>query len=54
MVSNPGSPIGVDQARVTQDPSLAVTQNQNFGSALGRPDRVLQGRLVRLTAQIDF
>jgi len=120
MVSNPGSPIGVDQARVTQDPSLAtfwavpaslfpggrtqavtirldtpgsqylerwnqvdvnvrrvfragklqvepgldvynllnsnvvITQNQNFGSALGRPDRVLQGRLVRLTAQIDF
>ena len=120
IVSNPGSPIGVDQARVTQDPSLAtfwsvpanlfpggrtqavtvrldtpgsqylerwnqvdvnvrkvftvgklqvepgvdvynllnsnvvITQNQSFGSSLGRPERVLQGRLVRLTAQIDF
>jgi hypothetical protein len=34
--------------------NVVITQNQNFGSALGRPDRVLQGRLVRLTAQIDF
>jgi len=34
--------------------NVAITQHQNFGSALGRPERVLQGRLVRVTAQIDF
>ena len=34
--------------------NVVITQNQNFGSALGRPERVLQGRLVRVTAQIDF
>jgi len=33
---------------------VVITQNQSFGSSLGRPERVLQGRLVRLTAQIDF
>ena len=31
-----------------------LTENQKFGSSLGPPLRVLQGRLMRLTAQIDF
>ena len=31
-----------------------LTENQNFGSSLGRPLKVLQGRLMRLTAQISF
>jgi len=31
-----------------------LTENQQFGSALGTPMRILQGRLMRLTTQIDF
>ena len=31
-----------------------LTENQNYGSSLGRPQKVLQGRLMRLTAQISF
>ena len=31
-----------------------LTENQNFGSSLGRPLKVLQGRLMRLTTQISF
>ncbi|MGH2436091.1 MAG: hypothetical protein ACRDFA_03750 [bacterium] len=34
--------------------NVVLVQNQNFGSALGEPQRILQGRLVRLTAQINF
>ena len=31
-----------------------LTENQNFGSSLGRPMKVLQGRLMRLTVQMSF
>jgi hypothetical protein len=31
-----------------------LTENQNFGPSLGRPMKVLQGRLMRLTTQITF
>ena len=31
-----------------------LTQNQQLGSTLGTPKRVLQGRLMRLTTQINF
>ena len=31
-----------------------LTENQQFGSSLGTPMRILQGRLMRLTAQIRF
>ena len=31
-----------------------LTENQNFGSSLGRPLKVLQARLMRLTTQISF
>jgi hypothetical protein len=34
--------------------NVVLVQNQNFGTALGRPDRVLQGRLLRVTTQIIF
>jgi hypothetical protein len=44
---------GVDVYNVfNTNPVLTV--NQSFGSALGTPMRVLQGRLMRLTAQINF
>jgi hypothetical protein len=31
-----------------------LTENQQFGSSLGTPMRILQGRLMRLTTQINF
>ncbi len=31
-----------------------LTENQNYGTSLGRPLKVLQARLMRLTAQISF
>ena len=31
-----------------------LTENQQFGSSLGMPMRILQGRLMRLTTKIDF
>jgi hypothetical protein len=31
-----------------------LTENQNWGSSLGRPMKVLQGRLMRLTVQVGF
>jgi hypothetical protein len=31
-----------------------LTENQQFGSSLGMPMRILQGRLMRLTIQINF
>jgi hypothetical protein len=44
---------GVDVYNVfNTNPVLTV--NQSFGSALGTPMRVLQGRLMRLTTQINF
>jgi len=44
---------GVDVYNVfNTNPVLTV--NPSFGSALGTPMRVLQGRLMRLTAQINF
>jgi len=44
---------GVDVYNVFNS-NPVLTQNQNFGSALGQPQRVLQGRLMRLTTQINF
>jgi hypothetical protein len=44
---------GVDVYNVFNGNPVLV-QNQNFGSALGQPQRILQGRLMRLTAQINF
>jgi hypothetical protein len=34
--------------------NVVLTQNQNFGSTLGQPQAVLQGRLLRLSSQIKF
>ena len=31
-----------------------LTENQNYGTSLGRPLKVLQARLLRLTTQISF
>jgi len=44
---------GVDVYNVFNS-NVVLTQNQNFGSALGQPQQVLQGRLLRLNAQINF
>jgi outer membrane receptor protein involved in Fe transport len=34
--------------------NAVLVQNQNFGSSLGQPQRVLQGRLMRLAFQLTF
>jgi hypothetical protein len=34
--------------------NVVLSQNQNFGSTLGQPQAVLQGRLLRLSTQIKF
>jgi hypothetical protein len=34
--------------------NVVLTQNQNFGSTLGQPQAVLQGRLLRISSQIKF
>ena len=34
--------------------SVVLSQNQNFGSSLGQPLAVLQGRLLRISSQIKF
>jgi hypothetical protein len=44
---------GVDVYNVFNS-NVVLVQNQNFGSALGQPQQVLQGRLMRLSAQINF
>jgi hypothetical protein len=44
---------GVDVYNIFNS-NVVLTQNQSFGSSLGQPQRILQGRLMRLTAQIDF
>ena len=31
-----------------------LTENQNWGASLGRPMKVLQGRLMRITTQVSF
>jgi len=43
---------GVDANNVLNN--VVLLENQNFGSSLGQPQRFLQGRLARLTAQITF
>ena len=43
---------GVDVSSVFNS-NVVIAKNQSFGPALGQPDRILQGRLMRLTAQID-
>jgi carboxypeptidase family protein len=44
---------GVDVYNVFNG-NVVLVQNQNFGSSLGQPQRILQGRLVRLNVQIRF
>ena len=44
---------GVDVYNVFNS-NVVLTENQQFGSSLGKPMRILQGRLMRLTAQINF
>jgi carboxypeptidase family protein len=34
--------------------NVVLTENQNFGSTLGQPQAVLQGRLLRISSQIKF
>ena len=34
--------------------SVVTVENQNFGSSLGRPDEILQARLLRFSSQIKF
>ena len=34
--------------------SVVLSQNQNFGSTLGQPQAVLQGRLLRVSTQLKF
>lgn len=34
--------------------NVVLSENQNFGSTLGQPQAVLQGRLLRLSTQIKF
>jgi hypothetical protein len=34
--------------------NVVLQQIQSFGSSLGTPQRILQGRLMRLTASVDF
>jgi hypothetical protein len=34
--------------------NVVLTENQNFGSTLGQPQAVLQGRLLRVSSQIKF
>jgi hypothetical protein len=34
--------------------AVVLSQNQNFGSTLGQPQAVLQGRLLRLSSQLKF
>jgi hypothetical protein len=34
--------------------NVVLSENQNYGTSLGQPQAVLQGRLLRLSAQIKF
>ena len=34
--------------------NVVLSQNQNYGSTLGQPLAVLQGRLLRVSSQIKF
>src|SRR5258708_23975702 len=34
--------------------NVVLAENQNYGSTLGQPQAVLQGRLLRLSSQIKF
>jgi hypothetical protein len=34
--------------------NVVLSENQNFGSTLGQPQAVLQGRLLRMSSQIKF
>ncbi len=34
--------------------NVVLSENQNFGTSLGQPQAVLQGRLLRLSAQLKF
>ena len=34
--------------------NVVLQENQNYGSSLGQPQQVLQGRLLRISNQIKF
>jgi hypothetical protein len=34
--------------------NVVLTENQSFGSTLGQPQAILQGRLLRVSSQIKF
>ena len=34
--------------------NVVLSENQNFGTTLGQPQAVLQGRLLRVSSQIKF
>ncbi len=34
--------------------NVVLVENQNFGSSLGQPQQILQGRLLRVTGQLKF
>jgi len=34
--------------------NVTLTQNQNFGSVLGQPLTILQGRIFRASVQVKF
>jgi len=34
--------------------NVVLQENQNYGSSLGQPQQVLQGRLLRVSNQIKF
>ena len=38
----------------TNNSNVILQENQNFGSTLGQPQAVLQGRLLRISNQIKF
>ena len=44
---------GIDVYNVFNS-NVVLVQNQNYGATLGEPQRILQGRLLRVTAQINF
>jgi hypothetical protein len=34
--------------------NVVLQQNQNYGSSLGQPQQILQGRLLRISNQVKF
>ncbi len=34
--------------------NVVLQENQNYGSSLGQPQQILQGRLLRISNQVKF